>query len=627
MFYINPFIQPTFFSSWGYRGPNTTAPYPYTQQSHSANYPTPPHYTHIYNTYTPHPAPKQTTTSAYGASSNPPLHRGPNTTAPRTQPKQGHLQPPNQSQQTKPLTIPRFARDTAQKLATLQVVCSETELRKTLEHTENIELTENVIRHAQYSLLNIDAICARTKLELEEQTARAAITTELTTTQPQSASDARETLELSPQSLESRLGDSCLPKDDILKHPNPFITYNDFIEPNEIFPESVVQSLNQITTPGVIVSVGTHRSLFDLMLCDPEKCTGLVIVDINPRIKAFMDFLILLLKISDSMEEFAELSKPTGKAKLQEKLDIIRQKTVSSPFVTEKLRRYYLQHLDRHGAFYFSQSQYWRTGNSRIECFAAVQYDKNPQQFERLQRKAREGNIVVHEGSINDLTFLGDIPIAAIDTSNVSSYIPLDIKITTHISQPIVITTVGTGQFPTVYRAECLPMPMSDKDKDELKKLLQLLSRFFPSFNNGHYTGSDLQSFIRYWALPNASYPGFTTTYLEALREMLKNPRWVLTSKGALLLGQENDYYRGARLTELSIEEVKRLSQADIETKGNNERFRNQAWLERSHRHAKPLLDLFKIGPYSPLLKEIPPLERYEEGGSKRLALTLDPDT
>src|SRR5579872_1647372 len=71
----------------------------------------------------------------------------------------------------------------------------------------------------------------------------------------------------------------------------------DYREPNECGPNHIKPHL-ALMEKGWIVSVGSERSFFDILLSPEEQCEGLIILDIDPRIKAYCDFLILLLRMS-----------------------------------------------------------------------------------------------------------------------------------------------------------------------------------------------------------------------------------------------------------------------------------------------------------------------------------------
>lgn len=211
----------------------------------------------------------------------------------------------------------------------------------------------------------------------------------------------------------------------------------DFLEPNETTPGLVKEHLTNIAK-GLIVSVGTERSLFDLLFA-PEQCTGLVVVDVNPRVKAYNDFNLLLICLSANHEEYVELSKPlsipkhNGK-KFEDRIFKIQEKLINAPLPT-CVKDYYQRNLFSFGIVYFTEKRLWR--NARMEGinylktavngFAECRYDQNPDQFNKIQAYAKRGDIISVVGAINDLTFLNR-PISVVDISNVADHVFTNIK-------------------------------------------------------------------------------------------------------------------------------------------------------------------------------------------------------
>jgi len=77
------------------------------------------------------------------------------------------------------------------------------------------------------------------------------------------------------------------------------VNFADYRYPNE-GNITEYRSLFQMQQPGLLVSTGTERSFFALIetvLASPQGyCKGLVIRDINPKVKAYTDFNVLLLR-------------------------------------------------------------------------------------------------------------------------------------------------------------------------------------------------------------------------------------------------------------------------------------------------------------------------------------------
>lgn len=237
-------------------------------------------------------------------------------------------------------------------------------------------------------------------------------------------------------SLETRLLDQVCFK-------SPFKTvFANFLFPNEYSPERIKPHLE----PGLWVTTGTERSFFLLSMDGEDQCEGVVVRDVNPLVKAYNDFNILLLRLCDTREEYAELStrpaymdKDDGDARLlQDRIPIIRQK-LQAANISPELKTYYLENLASLATIYFNERQDWRTIEK--ENFTHCRYDLLNELFLRVQKKAREGNFVSTVGCINDLTFLGERKVAVIDTSNISDYIFIDPKFAFPSTPRLIHTT------------------------------------------------------------------------------------------------------------------------------------------------------------------------------------------
>ena len=225
------------------------------------------------------------------------------------------------------------------------------------------------------------------------------------------------------QSLESVLQENILQRIDARRK----INFLNYINPNEGNPIGIKRHIDLITAPGVFVSAGSERSFFDLVFCPPDQCQGLIIIDINPRIKAYSDFNTMLLRISKNRMEYEQLSadllftdKETFENRLSEIKQILKESEISEP-----MKSYYLENLDDFGNIYFlSGKKEWRNSPD----FADVQYQTDDRLFHILQKYAREGNIIATVGDINDLRFLNGLNIALIDVSNIPDYIFLNFQ-------------------------------------------------------------------------------------------------------------------------------------------------------------------------------------------------------
>lgn len=200
--------------------------------------------------------------------------------------------------------------------------------------------------------------------------------------------------------------------------------FSDFLEPNEGTPEGLAPHLD-LMSRGLIVAVGTERCFFGLLLSNPTKCEGMVVRDINPRVKAYVDFNILLLRISCAREEYCSLAtKPANERSLEVRLTHIREKIKTTLSILPFRKEYYQKHLKAFADVYFNTSKEWVSKT----CFSKVNYFNDNAQFSKLQEFANAGKIVATIGSITDLSFLRNRRVAIIDTSNVNAYCVLDIQ-------------------------------------------------------------------------------------------------------------------------------------------------------------------------------------------------------
>lgn len=241
--------------------------------------------------------------------------------------------------------------------------------------------------------------------------------------------------------------------------------FDRFLEPNEINVRDIQEVLHRnMTMPGIIVSVGTVRSFADLALA-PENCEGLVVRDVNPKVKAWVDFETMLLKISDNIEEyntflsFGETANWTNPAWIR-----IKWKLAESPHVSDSFKKYYRQNFERLAKVYY-RAQAWRRDNLP----KMVNYHRDRASFERLQRYARNGSIIATVGSIGEVgVFTERIPLALIDSSNVNAYAIIEYNCPANIP---IIYTEGFKLFhkttETTYLVE-KHQPLSAEEKDNL---------------------------------------------------------------------------------------------------------------------------------------------------------------
>lgn len=216
--------------------------------------------------------------------------------------------------------------------------------------------------------------------------------------------------------------------------------FKDFFEPNERRPQDIKEHINKCEK-GIIVSTGTERSFFDLIFSD--KCEGLVVRDINPKVKAYVDFNTLLLRISKTKEEYSKFSWSditTSKSEVEEKVREIEIRIEESD-VPNRMKDYYLNNINNFAEIYFKAGKIWR----KSQDFSACKYHEIDEQFEKLQKYAKDGNIVSTIGTINELKFLSQLKVSVVDTSNIVEYIFLDLQIAENCFPRVIYHTFLEG--------------------------------------------------------------------------------------------------------------------------------------------------------------------------------------
>ena len=242
--------------------------------------------------------------------------------------------------------------------------------------------------------------------------------------------------------------------------------FRDYLEPNEYFPEGVKPHL-QWNKKGLLVSTGTERSFFDLLFSDETQCEGLVVCDINPRVKAYVDFNVLLLRISKTREEYLKLSTvPEDDQTLNERIKIIGTKINECP-LSQKIHDYYLNNFKKFASIYLYADQFWR--GKKSEYFTECRYDQYDDAFLKLQKYAQSGNIIAAIGDINDLTFLKRRHITILDTSNILAYSLLDLHGPQDFHPRIIWTNLTL--YTTTYRSY-IHEDLSTEEKKELNTFI-----------------------------------------------------------------------------------------------------------------------------------------------------------
>lgn len=232
------------------------------------------------------------------------------------------------------------------------------------------------------------------------------------------------------------------------------VNFSEFLSPSECDPASVAGHLH-MESEGIIVSTGTERSFFDLALA-PPLCQGLVVVDICHKVKAYVDFNTLLLRISDSKIEYAQLSADIDETKedICVRVERIREKLIYKLDNMNGMDTYYKNNLEDFAKIYFGQHKDWRIsqiGPFKIDNFEGVRYHLDDHLFLKLQYYAQTGNIIAVVGDIQELSFLEAINIEVIDTSNISDYTFLNLKSKSFFRKNPTIIWTNIHRGPAAY--------------------------------------------------------------------------------------------------------------------------------------------------------------------------------
>lgn len=291
------------------------------------------------------------------------------------------------------------------------------------------------------------------------------------------------------EALEVRLQQKIL-EVDLAKKPD----FPSFLIPNEAGVPRILPLLSK-AGKGLLVSTGTERSFFTLALIDPKKCTGLVVVDFNPEVKAYVDFNVLLLRICRDQEEYQQLSavyhmnKKITSKELEARLVEIRRKVETNQNLPSWLKTYYLNNFESFASIYFKT----RLGISQkgassdtfdwqiMTVFSPVHYHKSEKLFGQLQAYARAGNIISVVGDMNELSYLNLLNIAVLDVSNIPDYkiLHFDTK-----SQPLVISTkllrTSLGYSVNIFLSEYrgwIHHPMTKEEIQNMDRQLEIFSK------------------------------------------------------------------------------------------------------------------------------------------------------
>lgn len=247
--------------------------------------------------------------------------------------------------------------------------------------------------------------------------------------------------------------------------------FKDFIIPNELNPEELSSHMDSIEDGEEYeaVSTGTVRSDFLLLAANPKYCRGLITIDINPKVKAYRDFDLLLRKIAQTRAEYETLSSEFNS--FTDRIAVIADKVKKHGF-PQRIENYYLKHLDAFGHIYLYNNQVWKKDYRRH--FKKCKFYASDPLFNKLQKYALSGNSINIIGNINDLKFLRNRNIGVVDTSNIHAYSLINLQIE-GASKPLIIWTSGKGHGHTIYSSIPYTAICNEEEKKEFDRLVTIL--------------------------------------------------------------------------------------------------------------------------------------------------------
>jgi hypothetical protein len=276
-------------------------------------------------------------------------------------------------------------------------------------------------------------------------------------------------------------------------------------------------------------------------------------------VKAYIDFNVLLLRISKNMQEYAELSEPVAlgskaETTLYNRITVIKEKTLSSD-LPEVVKNYYLKHMSMLGSIYLwlGRSQDWRKDSRWSDCW----YHKNEEQFLKLQRYAKSGNIIATIGDINALKCLRDTKISVVDTSNIHDYCVVNLQGEGNFSPTVIWTELsvdGTQYYSAPYTSHS---PLSTEEEAEFQKWVALFKQTHQGIGGGaggHY----FQNITKKLKLENSSLRNNPKVVLDKLRKYMQET--VLTNPDLRILNDPTLGYiclsNSDKINQLSAEDI-----------------------------------------------------------------------
>lgn len=264
---------------------------------------------------------------------------------------------------------------------------------------------------------------------------------------------------------------------------NAKINFFDCLTPNETSPSGIKSHLDLILDEGYYVITGTERLFFVAALSNPDKCKGFIGRDFNPRVKAYNDFNVMLLRISQNLKEYNTLSEDIKQESFNEefpkRIELIKKHLLASEDMPKEAVEYYLKNLQAYGKLYFSVSKGWKN----LTGFEGAKYYADELLFRKVQNYAKCGQIVSTVGNINDLIFLNKYNITLVDVSNIPDYILLNLNGGQNFHPRVVWTRNSTEDFSYFsYIHTSIDLTTSLKIDEMLQKFIPITKPFDNKF-------------------------------------------------------------------------------------------------------------------------------------------------
>jgi len=263
--------------------------------------------------------------------------------------------------------------------------------------------------------------------------------------------------------------------------------FEDFLWPNEHRPDFLTAHLANLEE-GIFVSTGTERVFFELLFANETTCKGVVVRDINHRVKAYIDFNVLLLRLAKDRQEYCQLSAPVAldRKEFEDRIHEIKEK-IGQSSMSPTLKNYYLKNLAHFSQIYFKYSGVWKEDSTNYGgCF----YHLNDDQFLKLQRYAQAGSIICTIGTINDLEFLGPQKVAMVDVSNIPQYTLIHLKGLRKSIPRIVWTYLNQLNEARTKYCSCKYEPLNENETREFDRLYSIFTSSFNALSSDDAGGT-----------------------------------------------------------------------------------------------------------------------------------------